>query len=87
MVAKLRVTTHIIPTQVEGAMKMILTDDSRALILREQVTFHMDKTLTDGHIHKARRVRCLGACTLARHRQTSRQQLSQTKASAIFRRR
>ena len=61
MVADLKVTTHIIPTQVEGAMKMILTDDSPALILRVQATFHMDKSMTGEHMVKARRVSCLDA--------------------------
>ena len=87
MVANLRVTTHFIPTQGEGAMKMIHTDDFLALKLREQATFRLDKSMTDEHMIEARRIKCLGAYSLERHRQTSHQQPSLTKRSAISRRR
>ena len=87
MVAVMKVTTLDTSTLLKGAMKTILTDDSQALILRVPPTFHMDKNMTDADLEKARRVKCLGACTLARHRQTSHQQPSPTRRSAIFRRR
>ena len=87
MVAIMKVTTLDTSTLLKGAMKTILTDDSQALILRVPPTFHMDKNMTDALLKKAHRTKCLGAFTLERHRQTSRQQLLQTKRSAIFRRR